>query len=137
VASHQYQVGPTALLLRANDDRMIGGYIQHWWCAKTSRCERHWELAKERGIYQVFHLFNNFDIPVGLAREVHDGVIYSDYTMLTTVRDSQNPKFYYRTYEDLTIKMVDLDKLDKDARKIRRLTTESKQTFIDVSKKLK
>lgn len=31
LASHQYQAGPTALLLWANDDWMIGGHIQHWW----------------------------------------------------------------------------------------------------------
>jgi len=31
LASHQYQAGPTALLLWANDNWMIGGHIQHWW----------------------------------------------------------------------------------------------------------
>ena len=31
VASHQYQAGPTALALWANDDWMIGAHGQHWW----------------------------------------------------------------------------------------------------------
>ncbi len=31
IASHQYQVGPTALALWANDDWMIGAHMQHWW----------------------------------------------------------------------------------------------------------
>ena len=31
IASHQYQVGPTALALWANSDWMIGAHIQHWW----------------------------------------------------------------------------------------------------------
>ncbi len=53
-----------------------------------------------RGVYQVFHLLNNFDIPVGIARTIHDGVTYSDYTMLTTVRDPKNLRFFYKTYED-------------------------------------
>ena len=31
LGSHQYQAGPTALLLWANDEWMIGGHLQHWW----------------------------------------------------------------------------------------------------------
>ena len=31
LASHQYQVGPTALLLWANDDWLIGAHGQQWW----------------------------------------------------------------------------------------------------------
>jgi len=95
------------------------------------------EKNAQRGVYQVFHLLNNFDIPVGLARETNKGVIYSDYTMITTVRDSKNLRFYYKTYEDQTIKMVDLNKMDKNGKKIKILSTESKQTYVDVSSKLK
>ena len=95
------------------------------------------EKNAQRGVYQVFHLLNNFDIPVGIARTVHDGVTYSDYTMLTTVRDTQNLKFYYTTYEDQTIKMLDLNRIDKNAKEIKILSTESKQNYVDVSSKLK
>ncbi|HIP19939.1 MAG TPA: choloylglycine hydrolase family protein [Sulfurimonas sp.] len=95
------------------------------------------EKNAQQGVYQVFHLLNNFDIPVGIARTVHKGVIYSDYTMLTTVRDSQNLKFYYTTYEDQTIKMLDLNEVDKNAKEIKILSTESKQHYVDVSSKLK
>ncbi|SFV61269.1 Possible neuromedin U precursor [hydrothermal vent metagenome] len=31
LGSHQYQAGPTALLLWANKDWTIGTHIQHWW----------------------------------------------------------------------------------------------------------
>ena len=31
VASHQYQAGPTALALYANEDWTVGTHIQHWW----------------------------------------------------------------------------------------------------------
>jgi hypothetical protein len=31
LGSHQYQAGPTALALWANEDWMIGGHLQHWW----------------------------------------------------------------------------------------------------------
>ncbi|QOP45138.1 transporter [Sulfurimonas paralvinellae] len=31
VASHQYQAGPTALALYANDQWTVGAHLQHWW----------------------------------------------------------------------------------------------------------
>lgn len=31
IASHQYQAGPTALALYANEDWTVGTHIQHWW----------------------------------------------------------------------------------------------------------
>jgi choloylglycine hydrolase len=95
------------------------------------------EKNAQRGVYQVFHILNNFDIPVGVARTVNKGVIYSDYTMITSVRDSRNLRFYYKTYEDQNIKMIDLNEIKKNDTKIRVLLTDEKQTFIDVSKKLK
>jgi len=94
------------------------------------------ETSATRGVYQVFHLLNNFDIPVGLARTVHNGVIYSDYTMLTTARDPKNLRFYYKTYEDQTIRMVDLNSVDKDAKNIKILSTATEQNYVDMSKKL-
>ena len=70
-----------------------------------------------KGIFQVFHILNNFDIPVGVARSIEDGKIFSDYTMLTVARDPQNIRFYYNTYNDQILRMVDLKKLDLDAKK--------------------
>ena len=31
IASHQYQVGPTALALYGNEKWTVGGHLQHWW----------------------------------------------------------------------------------------------------------
>ncbi len=31
LGSHQYQAGPTALALWANEEWMLGGHLQHWW----------------------------------------------------------------------------------------------------------
>lgn len=55
----------------------------------------------EEGIYQVFHILNNFDIPVGVAQEKDDkSKIHTDYTMLTVAHDPQNLRYYWRTYND-------------------------------------
>ncbi len=95
------------------------------------------EKTADKGVLQLFHILNSFDIPVGAARTVEEGKIFSDYTMLTLVRDSKNLRFYYKTYDDQSIKMVDLKKFDLDAKKIIRLSTTSEQPVNDVSKDLK
>jgi len=89
------------------------------------------------GVLQMFHILNNFDIPVGAARTIEDGKVYSDYTMLTVVRDTKNLRFYFKTYEDQRIKMVDMKKFDLNGKRILRLHTKDRQRFIDVSKDLK
>lgn len=96
------------------------------------------ETNADRGIKQVFHILNNFDIPVGIAREVHKGKIYSDFSMFTCARDAKNARYFYKTYEDQTIRMVDLKSVDfKDSLKILKVSAKSTQSFVDQSQKLK
>jgi choloylglycine hydrolase len=95
------------------------------------------EKDAEHGVLQVFHILNNFDIPVGVAREVADGVIHSDYTMLTVARDPQALKFYWKSYDDQSIHVVDMNRLDLDSKNLLKLSTASKQPIIDVTKDVK
>jgi choloylglycine hydrolase len=87
------------------------------------------------GVMQGFHILNNFDIPVGAAREKVDGKVYADMTMLTTMRDPQALRFYYKSYDDQTIRMVDLKSLDLDAKEIKKLSAKSEQPVVDMSGK--
>jgi choloylglycine hydrolase len=73
---------------------------------------------------------------VGVAREVHDGVIYSDYTMLTVARDATNLRYFYHTYDDQTLRMVDLSKFDLDAKSTKKINTRSEQTIVDVTERV-
>ena len=95
------------------------------------------EMNAERSVFQVFHILNNFDIPVGVAREEDDGVVHSDYTMLTTARDPQALKFYWKTYDDQTIRVVDMNILDLDSKSLLKLSTNGKQRSIDMTKEMK
>jgi choloylglycine hydrolase len=95
------------------------------------------EKNAERAVFQLFHILNNFDIPVGVAREEHDGVVHTDYTMLTTARDAQALKYYWKTYDDQTIRAVDLHGLDPDAKAIIRVSTAGQQSAIDETKAMK
>lgn len=89
-------------------------------------------------IGEVFHILNNFDIPKGFSREVVDGTIYADYTQLTCARDPQTLKYYYKTYNNQTIKEFDLSDFDANSKNILVLnTSEGSQTVINVTKSLK
>ncbi len=90
-----------------------------------------------KGIDQVFHILNNFDIPVGVSRDVVNGVVYSDYTQMTVARDPQSLRYYYKTYDDQTIRMVDLKALDLNAKTIRQFSTKSEQPVVNMTEKLK
>jgi len=95
------------------------------------------EKDAEHGIYQVLHILNNFDIPVGVAREVADGVVHTDYTMLTVARDPQALKYYWKSYDDQSIRVVDMKDLDLSGKSLLLLSTKGKQTVLDVTKELK
>jgi len=91
-----------------------------------------------QAIGEVFHVLNNFDIPKGFSREVVDGTIFSDYTQLTCARDPQTLKYYFKTYNNQTIKEFDLKDFNANSKHILVLdTNKGAQTVINVTKKLK
>ncbi|PZF77573.1 choloylglycine hydrolase [Aestuariivirga litoralis] len=89
------------------------------------------------GVTHVFHVLNNFDIPKGIGRSDVDGGVQADYTIITTAKDSQNLRYYYKTYDDQTIRMIDMKQLDLDAKDIQMFPIVSEQPIVDMSAKLK
>jgi choloylglycine hydrolase len=85
------------------------------------------------GIFSGFHILNNFDIPVGAVRSGNDGNAEMDQTLLTTMRDPEKLRIYFKTYDDQTVRMLDLNKFDLDAKQVKKLSTKGKQTVIDMS----
>lgn len=65
------------------------------------------------GVIAAFHLLNTVDIPYGVVRGANNSDF--DYTQWSTVTDMTNRKFYYRTYNDLTVKSIDLNQEKIDA----------------------
>ncbi len=83
-------------------------------------------------VIQAFHILNNFDIPKGSAREAHKdkhGNIMADFTTWTSASDLKAKKFYFRVYNNSQIKMVDLNKMDLNAKKIVTIPMESKEVI--------
>lgn len=88
-------------------------------------------------VFQAFHILHQFDIPVGVTRQEAEGIVYTDMTLATVVRDPQQLTYYFNTYDDQTIRVVDLQKFDLDGKTIKQLSTATfKQSAVDVSSQL-
>lgn len=58
------------------------------------------------------HIINNVDIANGMARTVDNGVTSSDTTQWVVFKDITHKSFYYRTYNDMTLRAVSFDQVD-------------------------
>lgn len=87
-------------------------------------------------VYQTFHILNQFDIPYGVIRQNDQGATEFDYTMITTVKEPQTMKYYYKTYDNQTINYVDLNQFDLNAKMIKSIKLTEKQKSINASSML-
>jgi choloylglycine hydrolase len=90
----------------------------------------------EEAILQAFHILNNFDIPKGVAREnehIEAGsgktFVPADYTMWTSASDLKAKQYYFRTYENSQIRMVDLTAHKDRSLKIARISIAGKENI--------
>ena len=89
-------------------------------------------------VLQVFHIMNSFDIPLGSVRDKSGDVVHVDYTVWTSVADLKNDRWYFRTYNDQAIRMIDLHKAVAAAGdRVRFIPMSSEQAIIDASAALK
>ncbi len=59
------------------------------------------------------HMINNVDIPLGFVREAQkEGTATNELTQWVVFKDLTHKILYYRTYDDLTLHAVDMNKLD-------------------------
>ena len=83
-------------------------------------------------ILEAFHVLNQFDIPKGAARE-HEkdehGNVFADYTIWTSASDLKAKRFYFRTYENSQIRMVDLMKMNLDAKDLVKLSMKGAESI--------
>ena len=83
-------------------------------------------------VLEAFHVLNQFDIPKGAARE-HEkdahGNVLADYTLWTSANDLKAKRFYFRTYENSQIRMVDLMKMNLDAKDITKISMKGAESI--------
>jgi choloylglycine hydrolase len=90
------------------------------------------ETALE-GVLQAFHILNQFDIPKGSARTTENGKTWADYTMWTSASDLKNHRYYFHTFENRRIRMVDLGKMDLNAKDIKTFPMNQQEAIEDLS----
>lgn len=91
----------------------------------------------EQTVFQAFHILNQFDIPNGVARSVEKNGIHADFTQATCVRDPKSLKYYFKTYQDQTVRCIDLSRFDAQAKTVKRISTSGFEKSVDISKELK
>lgn len=90
------------------------------------------ETARE-GVLQAFHILNQFDIPKGAARGQEHGSEVADYTLWTSASDLKDLRYFFRTYGDSRIRMIDLKSLDLDASGVKTISVGGGERFEDVT----
>lgn len=76
------------------------------------------------------HLLNTVDIPLGLVRDTKQG---SDYTQWAVIKDLSHQVFYFRSYKDLTLKMIDLKKLNFETGSAEGISVNLAKGYVDVT----
>jgi choloylglycine hydrolase len=91
-----------------------------------------------QAVLQAFHILNNFDIPLGAVRELDNGRMHAEATTWTSASDLKNLRWYFKTYDDQSIRSVDLAKALAAAQgEIKFIKMDARQPVTDVSTNFK
>jgi choloylglycine hydrolase len=91
------------------------------------------KTARE-AVLQAFHILNQFDIPRGAVRDVEHGQVHDEYTLWTSAADMANHRYYFHTFANRRIRMIDLAEVDLDAAEIKTVSMAGDEVFEDLSK---
>lgn len=80
---------------------------------------------ESEAVFRAFHILNNFDIPIGAIRENNSEGALTDYTVWTSVVDTSNAIYYYKTYLTQAVESVSVRDVVKDLMEPKILTMES------------
>jgi choloylglycine hydrolase len=86
------------------------------------------------------HILNAVDIPMGVIKTMHlENKDMIDYTQWIVIKDLTNRVMYFRSYQDLTLKKVDMKKLNFNrGAEIKTIRIESGiRTILDMTEKLR
>lgn len=91
---------------------------------------------EDEAIFRAFHILNNFDIPIGLVKQKEKTSAISEFTVWTSAVDTKNSIYYFKTYENQSVKKVDLKEMLKQANgKIMVVKAETPRTYDSLTSK--
>jgi penicillin V acylase-like amidase (Ntn superfamily) len=83
-------------------------------------------------------VLNQFDIPLGsVVEEEPNGTKNYEETQWTSAADLSGSKYYFHTFQNRTIHMADLHKLDLDAKETKSIPINAPEQIVDISDKFK
>jgi choloylglycine hydrolase len=80
-----------------------------------------------------FHILNNFDIPVGAIRDKAGKTSLYDTTWYTVAADTKNKQYYFHTHDNRRIRVIDLTKMNLDAKDTISIPMKSKEDIRDLT----
>jgi len=89
--------------------------------------------TEKEALESAFHILNLFDIPLGVVRQAVTNDVSYEYTQWTSACDLKNRRYYFHTYENSQIYMVDLMKMNLDAPKPLTISMKHSAQIIDLS----
>jgi choloylglycine hydrolase len=87
----------------------------------------------------AFHIMNGFDLPpgsIGVSATTGGeggGIDGYETTEWIAVADMKNLRYYIRTYDNMDIRVIDLNKADLDAKQIKSIALDQPQTVQDLT----
>lgn len=87
----------------------------------------------DEAVLEAFHILNAFDIPIGSVMEHEGAKQLPERTYITVVRDPQHLKLYFKSFKDQSIRMVNLNKFDFNAKEIKRFPIAGIQAITEVT----
>lgn len=96
-------------------------------------------LPAETGAEEIknaFTILNQFDIPRGAIQEKHNGKNFYDVTQWTSAADLKNLRYYFHTQDNRALSMVDLTKLDLNAKALKSIVIDKPEVIQDLTGQL-
>ncbi len=85
-------------------------------------------------VLELFHILNNFDIPKGATRQKEGNSKFeTEFTLWTSACDLKALKFYFRTYDNSQIRMVDLTKMNLTGKDVVTIPMKGQETIQPVT----
>ena len=85
---------------------------------------------------EALHILNQFDIPKGAARELEKdahGNVLADYQIWTAAAGLKAKQYFFRTYDNSQIKMIDLIKMDLDSEDIMKISIKGAEVVVPIN----
>jgi len=83
------------------------------------------------------HVINTFTIPIGMIidKDNNGKILSREITQWVTFRDITNRVIYFKTYENPTLRKIDLNKLDFSSKEVKHISMYgSTETIVDLTK---